>query len=87
MNKYPRTPDYILDLHGRTKREVAVLLDSLFAVNVHPHVRIVTGKGNHSANGAVIRAFVKGYLNAHGLRFSQSKIEDGGEGSLEVFTE
>ena len=87
MNKYAKTPDYILDLHGRTKREVSVLLDSLFAVNVHPHVRIITGKGNHSANGAVVRTYVKEYLNARGFRFSQSKIEDGGEGALEVFTE
>ena len=87
MNKYTRTPGYILDLHGCTKREASVLLDSLFAKRVHAHVRIITGKGNHSANGAVIRTHVKTYLNARNFRFNQSKIEDGGEGSLEVFPE
>ncbi len=86
MNKYQKTPDYIIDLHGRTKREAEILLDSLFAVNLYPHIRVITGKGNHGKDGAVIRTFVKEYLNEKGLRFNQSKIEDGGEGALEVFT-
>lgn len=84
MNKYAKNPDHIIDLHGCTKAEVGTLLDSLFKAN-HKHIRIITGKGNHSANGAVVRTFVKDYLNSRGIRFNQSKIQDGGEGSLEVF--
>lgn len=87
MNKYQKTPDYIIDLHGRNKREAEILLDSLFAVNLYTHIRIITGKGNHGKDGAVIRTFVKEYLNEKGIRFNQSKIEDGGEGALEVFTD
>ena len=75
-----------MDLHGRNKRETEILLDSIFAVNLYPHVRIITGRGNHGSNGAVIRTFVKEYLNERGFHFSQSKIENGGEGALEVFT-
>jgi DNA-nicking Smr family endonuclease len=85
MNKYLRTPDYVLDLHGRTIPEVEILLDSLFSNNAYKHVRIITGKGTHSRNGTIVRPFVKEYLLARGIRFNQAKIHDGGEGALDVF--
>ncbi len=84
MNKYERTPDHILDLHGRTIPEVEILLDDIFSKN-YSHVRIITGKGMHSKNGPVLQAFVKEYLQLRNIRFNQSKIQDGGEGALEVF--
>ena len=85
MNKYARTPDRSLDLHGYTKREAEVLLDALFAKPTYSHVRIITGKGTHGDSGAVLRTYVKTYLQTRGLRFNQAKIADGGEGALEVF--
>jgi len=84
MNKYRQIPDCILDLHGRTIPEAEILLDDLFSKK-HSHVRIITGKGMHSKNGPVLQAFVKEYLQIRNIRFNQSKIQDGGEGALEVF--
>jgi hypothetical protein len=33
----------------------------------------------------VLREFTKKFLLSRGVRFSQSKMQDGGEGALEVF--
>ena len=85
MNRYQRNPEYTFDLHGCTTAEAKKALDDLIAENRYSHVRIITGKGNHSPNGGVLGAFVKNYLNARGFRFNQSKIQDGGEGALEAF--
>ena len=85
MNKYERTPDYIIDLHGYTMEEARVAVDELFDSNDYSHVRIITGKGIHSENGPVIKDFIKSYLKRNNIYFIQSKIEDGGEGSIEVF--
>jgi len=84
MNKYQKTPDHIIDLHGYTVSEVKPLLESLFKKQ-YSHIRIITGKGMHGPNGPVMRTFVKNYLNNKNIRFSQSKLQDGGEGALEVF--
>ncbi len=85
MNKYIQVPDKVVDLHGYTVREAENILQKLFKDKNNFHVRIITGKGVHSANGPVLRDFVKAYLNRNNIRFSQSKIQDGGEGSLEAF--
>lgn len=84
MNKYARQPDTIIDLHGHTTTEAGALLSDLLASS-YSHVRIIVGKGNHSKNGPVLRDFAKQYLSARDIRFSQSKLADGGEGSLEVY--
>ncbi len=85
MNKYLQTPSEIIDLHGYTARESENILDDLFKDKKNLHVRIITGKGIHSENGPVLRDFVKNYLNRRNIRFSQSKLQDGGEGALEAF--
>lgn len=85
MNIYEQRPDKIIDLHRYTLPEVEILLDDLLHDKPFRHVRIITGKGNHSKNGPVIRSFVKEYLQLRNIRFNQSKIQDGGEGALEVF--
>ncbi len=85
MNKYAQEPGVIVDLHGHTTREAEAILQKIIDAHAYPHVRIVVGKGNHSRSGPVLRDFVKSYLTQRNIRFNQSKIQDGGEGSLEVF--
>ena len=87
MNKYERTPEYVIDLHGYTASEAEEFLRVLLRESKYAHVRIIVGKGSHGANGAVLRDFVKKYLNGRNVRFNQSKPKDGGEGALEVFFE
>ncbi|MFZ2205024.1 MAG: Smr/MutS family protein [Minisyncoccia bacterium] len=84
MNKYLQVPDSIIDLHGYTTAEARDILDDVLGGD-DKHIRIITGKGKHSENGPVLRDFVKNYLDSRRVRFNQSKIQDGGEGSLEVF--
>ena len=85
MNKYLKAPDHIVDLHGYTTAQVEIILSSLFKEGGYSHIRIITGKGSHGDNGPVVRNFVKQYLNNRNIRYNQSKIQDGGEGALEVF--
>jgi len=87
MNKYQRNPDYIIDLHGYTTEEVRVAIDELFNSDAYSHVRIITGKGIHSENGPIIKDFIRSYLERKNIHFTQSKIQDGGEGAFEVFLE
>lgn len=84
MNKYAQIPDKIFDLHGYTIREAEPVLSELCKQN-KIHARIIVGKGKHSVNGPVLREFVKDFLQRKNVRFTQSKIQDGGEGSLEAF--
>ena len=84
MNKYLRTPSKIIDLHGYTTSEAKVVLDELLR-SESGYVRMIVGKGNHSAEGPVLREFVKKFLLSKNVHFNQSKIQDGGEGALEVF--
>ena len=79
-----RTPSRIIDLHGYTTAEAKVALDELVR-SQDSYVRIIVGKGNHSENGPVLREFVKRFLLSKNIHFNQSKIQDGGEGALEVF--
>lgn len=85
MNKYPQQPDRVIDLHGHTIVEAERVLGQLLEGEGSSHVRIIVGKGTHSKGGPVLRDFVKNYLTSRNIRFSQSKIQDGGEGALEVF--
>lgn len=85
MNKYERTPEQVIDLHGYTTSEAEEVLRLLLREQKYLYVRIIAGKGNHSKNGAVLRDCIKKYLGARGVRFNQSKPKDGGEGALEVF--
>lgn len=84
-NKYPQEPELIVDFHGYTTLECKDDLDELIEGGQYSHVRIIVGKGRNSIDGPVLPNFVKNYLTERSIRFSQSKIADGGEGSLEVY--
>jgi DNA-nicking Smr family endonuclease len=85
MNKYQRTPEHIVDLHGFTLEEARVTITELCNSNEYLHVRIITGKGIHSENGPVLKDFIRSYLEKNNIQYTQSKIQDGGEGAFEVF--
>jgi DNA-nicking Smr family endonuclease len=85
MNKYERTPEMIVDLHGHTISEAQDVLTALLSRTDLSHVRIVTGKGNHSKGAPVIPDFVKRTLLRHHIHFTPAKLKDGGEGALEVY--
>ena len=85
MNKYISVPKEIIDLHGHTKAEAEEALAELIHDGTHSHVRIITGRGLHSPNGPVLREFVAQYLLAHNISYTRSKLEDGGEGAVEVY--
>jgi DNA-nicking Smr family endonuclease len=85
MNKYLSDPSEVIDLHGYTTEEAGQVLDELVKEGGHKHVRIITGRGNHSPNGPVIRTFVTQYLSMRSISYNRSKLADGGEGAIEVF--
>lgn len=85
MNKYIQNPEYTIDLHGFTTAETQIILDELIEEGEYHHIRVIIGKGLNSENGPVLPDFVKNYLSAKNIRFNQSKLQDGGEGALEVF--
>ncbi len=85
MNKYARTPDQVIDLHGHTKAEADQVLAQLFARTDLRHVRIIVGKGHHSKGAPVIPDHVKRVLTRNGLTYTPAKLADGGEGALEVY--
>lgn len=84
-NKYEQKAEIEIDLHGHTTAESKEILDTLLKEKKYSIVRIIVGKGNHSVCGAVLPDFVRSYLHSHGIRYNQSKINNGGEGALEVF--
>ncbi len=84
-NKYTQTPDKVIDLHGLTTDESEGILDAFIRGSRRAHVRIIVGKGTRSVNGPVLPNFVKNYLARHDISFRQSKVQEGGEGALEVF--
>ncbi len=85
INKYASKPQAEIDLHGYTMQESKEVLDALLRDRAYKVVRIIVGRGNNSEHGPVLPAFVRNYLTSHRIRFNQSKIQDGGEGALEVF--
>ncbi|MBS3922932.1 MAG: Smr/MutS family protein [Nitrosarchaeum sp.] len=84
-NKYAQVPDLIIDFHGYTTFECQETIDQLIREGKYKKVRMIIGRGKRSANGPVLPDFVKNYLTSQNIRWNQSKIQDGGEGSLEVF--
>ncbi|MBK5215692.1 MAG: Smr/MutS family protein [Candidatus Pacebacteria bacterium] len=85
VNKYEQNAEIEVDLHGHTTSESELILESLLKEGKYKHVRIIVGRGNNSANGPILPSFVRNYLTSHRIRYNQSKIQDGGEGALEVF--
>lgn len=84
-NKYKQIPEAVFDFHGYTTFECEEALDEIIREGEYKHIRIIVGKGKNSINGPILPNFVKNYLNSNNIRFNQSKFQDGGEGSLEVF--
>jgi DNA-nicking Smr family endonuclease len=85
QNKYFKEPDLILDFHGMTTSECKLVLEEIIEEAKYNHVRIIVGKGTKSALWPVLPYFVKNFLDDHNIDYTQSKIQDGGEGALEVF--
>lgn len=87
-NKYQKNPEAILDLHGMYQVEAeAAVLDFLNDVKNRGccFVRIIPGKGIHSAAGyGVLNTLVREILNSRGYKFSSAKINEGGEGALDI---
>lgn len=84
-NKYEQNPEIEIDLHGKTMAESKVILDELIEDQEYVYVRVIVGKGAHSANGPVLPHFVRNYLTERNIRYNPAKLRDGGEGALEVF--
>lgn len=85
---YSPVVDAELDLHGyfaeAAKREVADFLDDAYKQGMS-RVRVIVGKGNRSAGGrAVLPDTIKSFLNEHNYVYTYAKIQNGGEGALEV---
>ena len=85
---YTPTIDAELDLHGYTGHEAQTAVDNFLheaSTNEWERVRIIVGKGTRSADGlAVLPNVVKALLNQHNLTYTYSKLQDGGEGALEI---
>jgi len=84
-NKYAQIPEAVYDFHGYTTAECQDVIDDLIKNSDYYHVRMIVGKGKNSVGGAVLPNFVKNYLTSQDVRYNQSKMNEGGEGSLEVF--
>ncbi len=86
-NKYEQPIEAVLDLHGFTQREaedaVISFLQKMKAKRFHK-VLIITGKGLHSADKAVLRDFVERFLHQQGFSFQKAKYNEGGDGALEI---
>ncbi|MFA5830535.1 MAG: Smr/MutS family protein [Candidatus Paceibacterota bacterium] len=85
MNKYQKTPEKIVDLHGYTAQEAKNLLDKILVKMEYSHIRIITGKCAYRPHGPVLMPFVKSYLQKKNIKFNPAKIQDGGEGALEAY--
>ena len=88
INKYSPVVGAELDLHGyyteEAKNAVREFLDDAFS-NKLSRVRIIVGKGNHSQEKVgVLSDVVKTMLNQEGYDYDYAKIQNGGEGALEV---
>jgi len=86
INKYESKPYKCIDLHGYTKQEAESVLTQLINTSKGKHIRIITGKGLHSEDKEpIIKSFTKDFLCSHNISFTTSKIQNGGDGALEVY--
>jgi DNA-nicking Smr family endonuclease len=87
---YTPVIDAELDLHGyyagEARAAVLEFLNDAYTDGLK-RVRIIVGKGNRSANGAVLPDTIKSLLNQEGFEYTYAKIQDGGEGALEVMVQ
>ena len=86
INKYESKPYKCIDLHGYTKQEAESVLIELVNTAKDKHIRIIIGKGLHSeGKDPIIKSFTKDFLCSHNISFTTSKIQNGGDGALEVY--
>lgn len=85
---YEPVVDAELDLHGCYTNEARDEVRSFLKEakqNKWSRIRIIVGKGLHSEDGvAILPDTVKALLKEQGLRYTYAKIQNGGEGALEV---
>jgi DNA-nicking Smr family endonuclease len=82
-------PGARIDLHGKTVAEAELALGSFLegaARGGIEKVLVITGKGNHSADGPVLGKAMRAFLEANPRsgRFGQADKADGGSGALWV---
>ncbi len=77
-----------MDLHGYYQEQArGMVLDFLHESQKKgfSRVRIIVGKGMHSEKGeGVLKNMVKSLLNKEGYIYTYAKIQNGGEGALEI---
>lgn len=88
VNRIFNKPSAELDLHGLTKKEADLELDS-FLIRAEQlgwqTVRIITGKGWNSVDGkGVLKNHISEKLKQYGYSFTNAKMNEGGEGVLVV---
>ena len=88
QNKYSQIIQAELDLHGLTKEESREeVLDFLSEAKCREYnkIRIITGKGIHSKNNqGVLNEYVRSILVKENLQYCESKINEGGSGSIDI---
>ena len=87
-NKYLEIPSAQIDLHGLTKEEARIALGDFLTEaerRKYKKIRIITGKGLHSASGrGILNEYIKKILDDKGLKYRDAKINEGGEGAVDV---
>lgn len=86
FNKFERKIEAEIDLHGlrlkEAQQEFVGLLQGALENDLR-RIRIITGKGLHSADGVgVIKHMVIDILRAHKIKYREGKPEEGGGGAL-----
>lgn len=85
--EYVSVIDEELDLHGCTSGEAREEVEEFLHEAKRmgwSRVRIIVGKGTHSPEGPVLPQTVKAVLAQYGYTYTFAKIQNGGEGALEV---
>jgi len=89
-NKYPKQVEAVLDLHGATLIEAeAEVIDWLIAVKAKHYrlVRIITGKGINSQDGPKLKPWLEQFLRVRHYQFTMAKMNEGGEGAVDIVLE
>jgi DNA-nicking Smr family endonuclease len=86
-NKYAPVIDSVLDLHGYTTSQAIDAVDAFLRLSrqkQYTRVSLITGKGNRSLQGSVLKPTIQSYLLSHNLSFRDAKIQEGGSGAIIV---
>lgn len=86
-NKYEPEIDEFLDLHQLNQSQAQESVENFLRTcekRGYKRVCIITGKGLHSSQGAVLKPWLSGYLWDQGYVFRDAKIQEGGRGALVI---